>query len=156
MKKIMLALAFIGIAGLSSSFANAPVDVNRKAAAAFHADFHMAKNVNWIEAPKYVKAQFNLDNKVMFAYYNSDGNFICLIRNILTTELPSYLRNNIKKNYSSYWVSELFQLSTDQGTSYYIQLENGDGSMVLCSENEGEWRPYNDLEDPSAKQTVKL
>lgn len=155
MKKIMLALAFIGIAGLSSSFANAPVDVNRKAVAAFRADFHKAKNVNWIEAPKYLKAQFNLDNKVMFAYYNPEGSFICLVRNILTTELPSYLRNDIKKNYSSYWVSELFQLSTDEGTSYYIKLENGDGPVVLCSENEGEWRSYN-LPDPSAKRTVKF
>ena len=155
MKKIALALAVVLIAGINSGFANHPVDVSKRAVAAFHADFHLAKDVNWKESPRYVQAQFNLDNQVMYAYYNPDGSFICLLRNILTTELPSYLRNDIKKNYSGYWVSELMKVDADQGTSYFIRLENGDGSVVLRSENEGEWRIYN-LPDPSAKRNVTL
>jgi TRAP-type C4-dicarboxylate transport system permease large subunit len=154
MKKIALALAVVLIAGISSGFANHPVDASKRAVAAFHADFHQARDVNWKESPKYVQVRFNLENQVMFAYYNHDGSFICLIRNILTTELPSYLRSSIKKNYKSYWVSELFKVSNEQGTtSYFIKLENGDGSLVLRSENEGEWRIYN-LPDPSAKRNV--
>jgi hypothetical protein len=74
---------------------------------------------------------------------------------MLTSELPSYLRKSIKKDYQSYWVTELFKASTDQGTSYFIRLENGDGSLVLRSENEGEWRIYN-LSDPSVKRKVTL
>jgi len=155
MKKIPLALALILTAGLSSGFANIPVDISKKAVAAFHADFHRAKEVNWKASPKYVQAQFNLDNKIMFAYYKPDGSFICLIRNILTTELPSYLRNDFRKSYSSYWVSELFEVNGDQGTSYFIKLENGEGSVILNSENGGEWRIYN-LPDPSAKRMVTL
>ena len=155
MKKITLALAVILIAGLSSGYANKTVDVSKRAVAAFRADFHKAKDVNWKESAKFVQAQFNLDDQVMFAYYRPDGSFICLIRNILTTELPSYLRNDIKKNYSGYWVSELFKVSTDQGTSYFIRLENADGSLILSSENEGEWRNY-DLPASSAKGVVTL
>ncbi|HVU84139.1 MAG TPA: hypothetical protein VHC50_04815, partial [Puia sp.] len=74
---------------------------------------------------------------------------------ILTTELPSYLRNDIKKNYSGYWVTELFKASTNEGTSYFIRLENADGSLVLNSENEGEWRNYN-LPASSPKAEVAL
>ena len=155
MKKIVLALAVILTAGLSKGFANNPVDVNKKAVAAFHSDFYGARDVSWKESPKYVQAQFNLDNKVMFAYYKPDGSFICLIRNILTTELPSYLRKDIRKNYSSYWVSELFEVNTDQGSSYFIRLENGEGFLILNSENGSNWRTYN-LPAPSAKRTVTL
>lgn len=155
MKKIILALAVILTAGFSKGFANNPVDVSKKAVAAFHSDFHRAKDVRWKESPKYVQAQFNVDNKVMFAYYKPDGSFICLIRNILTTELPAYLRKDIRKNYSSYWVSELFEVNTDEGSSYFIRMENGDGSLILNSENGSKWRTY-DLPAPSGKRTVTL
>jgi hypothetical protein len=155
MKKIALALAVILIAGLSSGYANTTVDVSKRTAAAFRSDFHLAKDVDWKVSEKFVQAQFSMDNKVMFAYYRPDGSFICLIRNILTTELPSYLRNDIKKNYSGYWVTELFKASTNEGTSYFIRLENADGSLVLNSENEGEWRTY-DLPASSPKAEVAL
>jgi hypothetical protein len=155
MRKIILALAVILIAGLSSGFANTPVDINKKAAAAFHADFKKAKDVKWVESPKYIQVQFNLDDKVMYAYYSPDGRLICQTRNILTTDLPAYLRNDIKKNYGSYWVSELFQLSTDQGVSYYVRLEDGEGYVTLSAESGDNWRTYK-MPEASAKRTVSL
>jgi hypothetical protein len=155
MKKLVLALAVILIAGLSSASANDPVYVNKRVSAAFQSDFTHAKNVSWVESPKYVMAQFSMNNKVMFAYYNHDGSFIGVIHNILTTDLPDNLRHTIKKGYGSYWVSELFRMDTDLESSYYIRLENGTESIVLSSDGAEGWKIFS-VTNSSGKESASL
>ncbi len=155
MKKLVLALAVILIAGLSNASANSPVGINKRATAAFHTEFAHAKNVSWVESPKYVVARFSLNNKIMYAYYNPDGSFIGVIRHILTTDLPGELRNIIKKEYGSFWVSELFKLDTDQGISYYIRMENGTETLVLNSDGTEGWKTYS-MTNTSGKQPASL
>jgi hypothetical protein len=155
MKKLILALAVIWIAGLSKASANNPVDINRRAVAAFHSEFKKAKNVSWAESPKYVQARFSLDNKIMYAYYNLDGSFVGVIRHMLTSDLPTELQKSIKKEYGSYWVSELFQLNNDQGTTYYIQLENGNESIVLSSDDSEGWKVFSTTNN-SGKESTSL
>ena len=155
MKKLILALSMMAIAGLSKVSANNPVDVNKRAVAAFHAEFKKAKNVSWAESPKYVQARFSLDNKIMYAYYNPDGSFVGVIRHILTTDLPAGLQKQIKKEFGSYWVSELFQLTNDEGTTYYIQLENGNESVVLNTDDTYGWKVFSRT-NSSGKELTSL
>ncbi|MEJ0081677.1 MAG: hypothetical protein WDM78_12200 [Puia sp.] len=42
---------------------------------------------------------------------------------MLTSSLPADLSRDIKKRYSNYWVSELFQITTDEGVFYYITFK---------------------------------
>lgn len=155
MKKLVLALAVILIAGLSSASANNPAYVNKRVSSAFQAEFTHAKNVSWVESSKYVMAKFSLNNNILFAYYNPDGSFIGVIRNILTTDLPENLRRTIKKDYGSYWVSELFRMDTDQESSYYIRLENGAESIVLSSDGAEGWKIFN-VTNTSGKESTSL
>jgi hypothetical protein len=142
MKKLVFALAIALTAGLSQASAKDPVNVNRRVAADFQSTFNHAKNVRWSASDKYVVAEFSLNDQVQFAYYHPDGSYIGVIRHILTTDLPADLGKRIKKDYGSYWVSELFRLDTDQETSYYVRLENGEESVMLKSDGNDEWQNY--------------
>jgi hypothetical protein len=74
-----------------------------------------------------------------------------VVRHILTSSLPEDLSRDIKKHYSEYWVSELFQVTSEQGSFYYIQLKNADETVVLTTEGTDSWHRYS-----VAKPTTNL
>ncbi len=150
MKKTILSIAF-GLALFSSAFAKAPEKVNDLAMASFQKDFHNASDVRWTANNIYVMASFQLDNKVQYAYYDYQGNLIGVVHHILTSSLPENLSREIKKHFADYWVSELFQVSSDQGSFYYIQLKNADETVVLTTEGTDSWHRYS-----VAKETNSL
>jgi hypothetical protein len=141
MKKIILSLAIV-LTLFSTAFANHPVRVTEQAAAAFHKDFHKASDVKWAVKDDYVVAKFILDEQTLFAYYDFQGNLIGLVHHILTSSLPASLQKDIKKRYSNYWVSELFQVTSEEGVYYYIQLKNADETIVLSNEGTYGWHRY--------------
>jgi len=150
MKKILLSIA-IGLAAFSTTFAKAPDNVNDRAMAAFQRDFHKASEVHWSANSNYVMASFMLDNQTQYAYYDYQGTLIGVVQHILTSSLPTDLSRDIKKHYSGYWVSELFQVSSEQGVYYYIQLKNADETLVLSTEGSDSWHKYS-----MPKSIVKL
>jgi hypothetical protein len=141
MKKSILSIA-IGLALFSTTFAKAPEKVNARVAASFQKDFNKASEVHWSATTNYLVASFRMDNETEYAYYDFQGNLIGLVHNMLTSSLPEGLSKDIKKHYSGYWVSELFQVSSDQGVYYYIQLTNADETIVLSTEGNGSWYRY--------------
>ena len=142
MKKLVLALAVMLVAGPGKASANNPVEVNRKVVNAFYSEFNHAKNVSWNESSRYIVAEFSLDNKIMYAYYRPDGSFVGIIHHLLSTDLPDNLRNSLKKKYGSFWVTELFRVENEQGTFYYANLENGTESVLLSSDEYNVWNTY--------------
>jgi hypothetical protein len=48
---------------------------------------------------------------------------------------------NYKKHYDGYWVTDLFEMSQNDQSSYYITLENSDTRMTLRS-NGDNWELY--------------
>jgi hypothetical protein len=142
MKKLIVALTLVLIAGLSTASAKLPSDIHIRVFNAFYAEFNHAKNVSWSESANYVEVQFTLDNKVMYAYYNAEGTLIGTVHHLLTTDLPEQLKKSLQKNYQAYWVTELFSMSNDQGTSYYVNLKNGNESLVLRADADNSWTTY--------------
>ena len=150
MKKTILSIV-IALALFSTAFAKAPEKVNDLAMAAFQKDFNNASEVRWTANNIYVMAAFKLDNKIQYAYYDYQGNLVGLVHHILTSNLPEDLSKDIKKHYSDYWVSELFQVTSEQGSFYYIQLKNADETVVLTTEGIDSWHRYS-----VAKTTIDL
>jgi hypothetical protein len=140
MKKIILSIA-IGLAAFSTGFAKTP-DNSDRAMASFQKDFHKASEVHWSASSNYVMASFQMDNETQYAYYDFQGNLIGVVHHMLTSSLPKDLSRDIKKRYASYWVSELFQVTSDQGVYYYIQLKNADETIVLSTEGTNGWHRY--------------
>lgn len=139
MKKIILTIAI----ALSSVFVFAnETTVNTTVASHFNKDFASAKEVKWTSCTNFYKASFVYNEQHLIAFYSFDGNMIGLARNISSLDLPFSLQASLKKDYGGRWISELFELSNEDGTSYYITLEQADSKIVLRSVNGSDWSVY--------------
>jgi len=136
MKKTLLALVVL----ISSLAVNAADEnVNEKVLNAFKTEFTTASQVEWTTGPNYYKASFVFNDKHVFAFYNTDGRLLGLTRNITCSELPLKLQTDLKKNYDHYWISDLFEAAREEGTTYYLTLENADTRLVLRASADDSW-----------------
>ena len=108
----------------------------------FNSAFKNAAEVKWTASENFSKAEFSLRGQYVAAYYDVAVNLIDLTRNISSFQLPITLQTKLKTSYESYWISDLFELSDDNGTSYYVTVENGDPKITLKSNGTNEWSVY--------------
>ncbi len=141
MKKILFATALL----LSVSFttlANNNTSADPKIMAAFQKDFSGANDVTWEKAADFSKVTFTINGNTLFAYYSGNGKLIAASRNISSSQLPLNLFTSLKNEYSSYWISDLFEMSRNNTTRYYITLENANEKKILSSTSWG-WETYS-------------
>ena len=143
MKKVILMWAMLLTVGLTSVFANNEETINQRAVSAFKKDFTSAQDVTWESNKDFIKATFKVNEQVMFAYYSPSGDLMAVTRNIISTQLPINLLSSLKKNYASYWISDLFEVSNSEGLHYYVTLETADAKLVMHSSNGGSWSTYS-------------
>ncbi|HEX7846157.1 MAG TPA: hypothetical protein VF476_10190 [Chitinophagaceae bacterium] len=139
MKKILLTLA-IAITTLSS-FANQP-DVDPKVLESFNTEFATAKEVSWTAATDYYKAEFTFNGQRVNAFYNKEGELLGLTRYITSPDLPLALQAGLKRSYADYWISDLFEVTKSNSTTYYITVENADTQIILKASPEENWSVY--------------
>jgi hypothetical protein len=142
MKRLVLtltiALSLIGF----SSFATKDDSVAPAALRSFNTAFKSATEVSWSINANYFKANFALNGQYVTAYYDAEGSMIALTRNISSLQLPITLQASLKKNYDGYWITDLVELANDEGTSYYISVENAGARLVLKSSVNSGWSVY--------------
>ena len=66
---------------------------------------------------------------------------MAMTRNISSLDLPMTLQTSLKK-YTGYWISDLFEISNNDGTNYYITMENAGSKIVLKSNSGGNWNVF--------------
>ena len=140
-KQIILSLATVLMMGISA-FAAKNDEVNQLAAKAFHKEFVNATNIVWEQKQDFLKVTFTLNDQVLFAYYNNNGDRQAVIRNLVSSQLPINLLADLKKEYNGFWISDLFEMASDDQTNYYITLENADKKIVLRSNGAENWSVY--------------
>ena len=139
MKKIILSAVFASLLATSSLFAAETPEVNAQVLNAFKTQFAGATDVEWSTGSNFYKASFQYNNNYVFAYYNTEGEFMATVRNISSVNLPLMLQTNLKQNYDDYWISDLYELAKNDGTAYFITLENADQKIILKSSGGTEW-----------------
>lgn len=142
MKKLFI-VAMILMTGLSTTFANLRESVNEKVSKAFTKDFVGAQDVKWEVKENFAKATFKLNNQVMFAFYSQDGDLLGVTRNIVSSQLPINLLSDLKKSYSNYWITDLFEMGNNNNTTYYVTLECSTHTVVLKSTGTEGWSVYS-------------
>ena len=142
MKKIIIMLA-VAISSLTA-FAGEE-NVSSTVLNSFNKQFAGAKEVQWTSTNDYYKAAFVYNGQNVNAFYQLDGGLIAMTRNISSLELPISLQTNLKNNYSKYWISDLFEVSNNEGTSYYITIENAETKIILKSNDTGKWHNYKKM-----------
>ena len=144
MKKSILSIAILLMMGISAFAAkDDEANVNQLAVKSFHREFVNAKNVKWEQKVNYVKVEFTLNDQVLFAYYNNEGVNTAIVRNLVSDQLPINLLTAVKKDYTGFWISDLFEVAADEQTSYYVTLENADKKIVLKSTGIEGWEVYS-------------
>lgn len=126
----------------TTAFAKDEETVSQQVLNNFKKEFVNAKDVNWQNTRDYVKATFTLNDQVMFAYYSPAGELIAITRNISSDKLPISLLTNLKKNYSEYWITDLFEAVSNGTGTYYITLQNADVEVILKSDEFGGWETF--------------
>ena len=127
---LTIALSFISL----SSFATENGDgVSPRAIKSFNNSFKSATEVYWTISEDYYKVNFALNGQYVSAFYDADGKMIALTRNISSLQLPIALQAELKKDYDCYWISDVLESATEDGTSYYITLETADTQVILKS-----------------------
>ena len=141
--KFLLA-TIISLFSLVSTNANATDEINVSSAvvSSFKSSFKNASEVAWKMSGNLYKADFSLNGQYVAAYYDASANLIAVTRNVSSFQLPITLQNKLKANYESYWISDLFELSDDNGTSYYVTVEDGDSKITLKSSGSNEWTVF--------------
>ncbi len=141
MKKTNLTLAILLALSLSS-FASTIDDANPFVKASFKTEFRNAEVIRWDTQKDFIKATFKMNGSIMFAYYGLDGKLIAVSRNIASTQLPIDLASDLSKNYSSYWITDLFEIDMNGETFYYATIENPDNVTILQSAGGSDWIVY--------------
>jgi hypothetical protein len=139
MKKMMLTLA-IAVSTLGAFAREA--NVSEKVLKAFTTEFNTAKDVEWTIGSNYYMASFQYNEKYVFAYYTEEGELIGLSRNMSPADLPLNLQTGLKKDYAAFWISDLLEVAKNEGTVYYITLENADTKIILKASGGNGWSQY--------------
>jgi hypothetical protein len=141
MKPLLIALTLLASIFTQPLFATNR-DVTPSVIKSFQSTFSTATDVAWTAGDHMYKARFVLNAQVVTAYYNFDGHLMAVTRHITSHQLPLTLQTTLKKGADGAWISELFELSNDEGTSYYVTLETADSKVVMKSSGQS-WSQYS-------------
>ena len=142
-KTVVVSTALLLTVGISSSFATPANDGGAHAVTtSFHKDFKKAELLQTEVGKNFTKLTFRMNAIVLFAYYADNGQLLAVSRNITSDQLPFQLLLQVKRDYADYWISDLFELTNDGNSNYYITLENADSRVTLRS-NGPDWEVYS-------------
>jgi hypothetical protein len=156
-KRMLVAAALMLTVGITSSFArstngavagdpaavaNISNNINTRVQTAFQKDFNKSTLLAFEISKDYTKLTLKMNEVVMTAFYSGDGQLLAVTRNIKSNQLPIQLLMELKKNYNGYWISDLFELTADDHSNYYITMENADVKVTLRSSNNEGWEKY--------------
>lgn len=141
MKKILtLALMLTIIA--TTAFSNTTGVVNKKVAETFSKQFANAEGVKWEVTNEIYKATFRIDGQTMFAYYSEDGEQVAIARNIMMSQLPIALAADLQEGFNKYWLTDLFEVVTENETAYYATVHTATHKTILKSNGTSGWTVY--------------
>ena len=141
MKKMTMLLVMVF--ALSTMYALTGEEaVNKKVLAAFKTEFAGATEASWTAGNNFYKVAFTMNEQRLFAYYDTEGEFIAVTRYFSSIQLPLNLQSSLKKSYKNYWISDLFEIASNDGTGYYITVENADSTIILKSTNGNDWTVF--------------
>jgi len=141
-KTALLLALFLTVAS-SFSFAGTTSDLSPRLRTSFRHDF---KNANVISSEineKFIKVTFSMNNTILSAYYSTGGKLLGVVHNILSSQLPVELQRDLRQGYSNYWINELFEISKDGESNYYVSLENTDEVLNLRATPDQGWEVYS-------------
>ena len=144
MKKIITILALVLTVSTSFAFTGRE-SVSSQALNTFNSEYIGATDATWTINKDFYQVAFTMDGQKLFAYYNKAGEFMAVTHNISSEQLATGLKKGLKKLMGNYWITDLFEITDNDQTSWYVTIESADQKIVLKS-NGGKWRVYQTIE----------
>ena len=144
MKKRILLLSIALISFTAFSFAaDVPASISKNIVSSFNKQFSNARDIQCENQPNFVRAQFTINDMVLYAYFNKTGDLIAVTRFISSNQLPLILLSSLKNQYTAgFWISDLFEIESEAGTSYYATLQSADQTIILKSDGISGWTVF--------------
>jgi hypothetical protein len=137
-----LTAALLLTIGVGSSFARNPNNGDDNVNAYFHKDFRQAELLETKTNSDYTRFTFKMSGIILTAFYSRTGELLAVTHNIISTQLPLTLLMQVKRNYSDFWISDLFELNSNGESTYFITIENADKTITLRS-SENNWDVFS-------------
>jgi len=121
MKKILyLAVLLISL----SATAATPPEVNEKVLKAFKETFATAEDVSWKELDDRSQANFKINQIMVRAMYDNEGNLLETVRYYGENNLPPNIVARLKKKYAGKEVFGVTEVTSESEVSYHITLKD--------------------------------
>ena len=134
MKKLIILTCLF--ATLSVAASNPP-EVSEKVLKAFNQTFMKATDVVWHETKNLFEASFKQSEIISRAIYDANGNLLRTTRYYSQENLPIHILTKIQKRYGGKSIYGITELSTGDGVSYYITLQDDTHWYVIESDSWG-------------------
>ncbi|HVU54030.1 MAG TPA: hypothetical protein VHD83_03205 [Puia sp.] len=136
MKKVsIIALMVITIA--TSAFAGDNT-LNFKGAESFRRSFPQASEVSYSVKQEFTEVNFTWHNLKLQAFFDRQGNYIGLSREISAKDLPLSYVMNINQEYKGFDITEAIEFDhAENGLSYYVTVVKEDRKYVLNVATDG-------------------
>lgn len=108
----------------------------------FETSFRSAQNVQWSKANSLYMATFTLEKQRVMAFFSPEGTLVATGRYLSVTQLPITLQNSLKQDYQDQTIVDLFEVSNEDGTNYYVNLESADKLLTLKSSIGSSWTVF--------------
>ena len=125
MKKKLLAITAALLLIASTTFANESKPIPTTIINQLHQEFESATEVAWKTTADFYKASFTADGQSLEAFFSPDGQLLGTSRKLTVDQLPLAVIKETSKLGSANEVTELFELSSDRGTEYFITFGSG-------------------------------
>ena|SRR2546423_12254894 len=145
MKLLLIALTIAASFFSKSTLAN-EVNVTPVVEEAFHNSFGQATSVKWSNLGNLYKAEFLIRNEKVSVFFNQEGESVAIAHYLSISQLSKELQSDLMKKAENYSIMEIFEVSNDEGTTYYATIENKQ-NLVVISANHKNWNVF--------KRTIK-
>src|SRR5688572_5952530 len=121
MKRVFFILT-VTLSMMTLSSAANGFDVAKPVLESFNSSFKNATEVAWTNIEGVYKVSFMMNEQYVSAFYDQEGNMMALTRSISSRNLPLTLQVALKKDYEAFWITDLHEISNEQGTFYLITV----------------------------------
>ena len=137
MKKFLLALSFLLVAGGITTFAQSDPFINPEVKQSFNKEFPGAQFVKWTGAQDYHRVDFVLMDYRLEAFFSKQGELIETRRGLNYNQLPLAVMKGLEKNFSDASFSEIEEITNSSGTKYSLRAETTKRKLGLVATPDG-------------------
>jgi hypothetical protein len=141
MKSMFIAICMMVSIFSQSAKAAEPV-VTNAAMQAFEITFRNAEEATWSQVDGLFKVSFKLEERQMFAFFNTTGELVVVAKYLKPAQLPKAAQKKLSEASKGYSITELFEINDGEKNKYFAALSNGSTAKVVESTG-GRWHEFN-------------